>query len=65
MRYRCTKSLFKSTYQKNAFTKRRYYSVVEEDEKFVWLQDNEGESRNFSKQRGSHFYYILDYMEKP
>jgi hypothetical protein len=63
--YKCIKSLFKSTYKKNAFSKNKKYEIVGEDDRFIFLKDNEGNSFNFSKNNDSNVYYKLDdYMVK-
>lgn len=44
----CTKSLYKSTYRRNAFTKGKKYEIVREDD-LVWLKDETGQEFNFTK----------------
>jgi hypothetical protein len=59
---KCRKSLFKSTYRKNAFTKGRKYEVVSEDD-YVWVRDNTGRPFTFSRTSGGPFYVLSDYFE--
>lgn len=61
--YKCKKSLYKSTYKKNAISKNRIYKVVEEDTQFFWLEDNLFNSFNFAKKQGKTYYTIDDYFE--
>lgn len=41
IKIKCKKSLFKSTYGKNAFTKNRYYYIVKKDDRsIIGILDN-------------------------
>ena len=59
---KCKKSLYKSTYKKNAFTKNKKYDVVEIDDKFYHIVDNEGRALTVSKTEIPIYYYIGDYF---
>jgi hypothetical protein len=59
---KCKKSLYKSTYKGNAFTKGHSYIITSEDDIFLNLQDNEGNEFNFKKIHSETFYYINDYF---
>jgi hypothetical protein len=59
---KCKKSLYKSTYQKNAFTKNKIYKCVEEDENFFYFIDNEGHEFSVHKTPSKIHYWIDDYF---
>jgi hypothetical protein len=54
----CIKSLYKSTYRRNAFTKGKAYELVREDD-LVWIKDETGHEFNFVREKGSRGCYIL------
>lgn len=62
MSRKCKKSLYKSTYKDNAFTKGESYNIVEEDDNFFYLTDNKGRSFNFSKLKKLPYYWVDDYF---
>lgn len=57
----CKKSLYKSTYEGDAFTKGKTYILTIED-KYYWLVDNEGHEFSFTKTPGKTMYFIGDYF---
>lgn len=59
---KCKKSLYKSTYKKNAFTKNKTYDVFEEDESFLWFVDNENNQFCVCKTAAHGYYYVNDYF---
>lgn len=59
----CKKSLFKSTYKKNAFTKKKKYSISSEDDNFYFLIDNGLNEFSFSKKGVSPFYSFHEYFD--
>lgn len=44
----CKKSLYKSTYLKNAFTKGKRYEFIREDD-LVWIRDSMGREFSFAR----------------
>jgi len=56
----CKKSLFKSTYKRNAFTNNKKYKIDSEDEKFYYIIDNESNQFNFSKKNDEVDYYKFE-----
>lgn len=60
----CKKSLFKSTYKKNAFTESMVYFVTYEDEKFYYIIDEKNHPMNFAKEDHGVFYFFDTYFEK-
>lgn len=59
---KCSKSLYKSTYKRNAFTKNKKYNVIEIDDKFYHIVDNEGRAFTICKTETPTYYYINDYF---
>lgn len=48
-KYKCIKSLYKSTYKKNAFTKNKYYYLIRETDEFIYMRDSEGKDITFAR----------------
>lgn len=61
---KCKRSLYKSTYRGNAFTKGKIYNVIEEDDDFLYIEDNKSQRFNFSKIKNEPYYYIDDYFRQ-
>jgi hypothetical protein len=62
---KCKKSLWKSTYMKNAFTRGKIYEIVSEDKTFIHLLSNLKYEFAFSKDKDIivlGFYNINDYF---
>ena len=59
----CKKDLYKSTYKSNAFTKGNSYSVSDENDKEIYLIDNNQHEFNFTKQSKLPFYFVEEYFE--
>jgi hypothetical protein len=55
---KCKKSIYKSTYKRNAFTKGKNYFLVEEDELRYWVRDELGNPSSFTKKEtfGEHLF---------
>ena len=53
---RCIKSLYKSTYKKNAFKKHHRYPIVEIENNIIWILDENGNGFSFNNQSG----YLFD-----
>jgi hypothetical protein len=62
MSRKCKKSLYKSTYKGNAFTKNKTYNVVDEDDNFFYIIDNEGQEFSMCKAQSNVYYWIDDYF---
>ncbi len=62
MSRKCKKSLYKSTYKGNAFTKDKTYNIVDEDDDFFYIIDNEGRKFSMHKTPSNTYYYIDDYF---
>ena len=62
MKRKCKKSIYKSTYKKNAFTKNRIYICIEENDNFLYFIDNEGKKFSISKNSSNSFYWLEDYF---
>lgn len=60
---KCIKSLYKSTYLKNAFTKGKEYSIVDKDKDMFYLIDNNGNEFNFSINSNKTYYSFNDYFK--
>ena len=64
---KCVKSLYKSTYRKNAFTKGKKYEVVpspwSDDKTYVYIRDSEGRPFSFSMIAGEHMNVVSDYFK--
>lgn len=60
---KCKKSLYKSTYKGNAFTKGNEYEVVREEKRFVWLIDNTGKEFSMCKENQYGYYFIKKYFK--
>lgn len=58
----CKNDLYKSTYRGNAFDKGKSYEVIDEDERFFWIKDNNGKEMNFSIERESPYLFLDDYF---
>jgi hypothetical protein len=61
IKMKCIKSIFKSTYRKNAFHKGRVYEVVLEDD-YTWLRDNEFNEFSFVREEKYGMYLLSDYF---
>lgn len=61
--FKCTKSYYKSTYLKNAFSKGRTYKVSREDDEFFYIQDNEFHDFSISKTNKFGLLFIDDYFK--
>lgn len=61
-KYKCIKSLFKSTYNKNAFNEDKIYNEVEDDGRFSFINDETGHAFPFSKEMERIFYSIEEYF---
>jgi len=61
IKMKCIKSLFKSTYRKNAFHKGRVYEVVLVDD-YTWLRDNEFNEFSFVREEKYGMYLLSDYF---
>ncbi len=48
LKSKCKKSLYKSTYKKNAFTKGKKYIMTLKDDKKCQIVDNEGREFDFT-----------------
>jgi hypothetical protein len=61
----CRKSLYKSTYRKNAFSKGRSYEVVEQEKFRIWIKDNTGRPFNFATPDAPEKteYLFFDYFD--
>jgi hypothetical protein len=70
---KCKKSLFKSTYGKNAFTKNKKYDLVENphidcvkpeniNDDIVYVRDSSGRAFSFSKTGHRRMYVLGDYF---
>lgn len=59
---KCKKSLYKSTYKGNAFTKDLLYTIVDEDKLFVYVIDDKGNEFSMSKIKKEPFYYIDEFF---
>lgn len=59
---KCKKSLYKSTYEGNAFTIDKTYDIVEEDDNFFFIIDNEGRKFSLHKTQSNIYYWIDDYF---
>jgi hypothetical protein len=72
---KCIKSLYKSTYRRNAFTKGKRYTQVTMDEHGrsilgagmgVWIKDETGHAFNFTREPNATGCYVLsDYFLVP
>ena len=60
---KCIKSLYKSTYGKNAFTKNRIYTIVAEDEQQYYILDSQPREFDMFKQRVYGVYFFEDYFQ--
>ena len=60
---KCVKSLYKSTYEKNAFTKNKLYNILSEDNVYINIVDNEGRDFNIAKNVDGYSYVFSDYFE--
>jgi hypothetical protein len=58
----CKKSLYKSTYKKNAFSKNKGYLIQSEDEKFINLIDNEKRYLTFQKLLNRHIIILMSIL---
>jgi len=57
-------SLYKSTYNGYAFNRNKEYIIDHEDEKRIFIIDNEGKPFSFSKlNNNAGYYYIEDYFD--
>lgn len=61
--FKCIQSLYKSTYNSNAFTKGRKYYIVEEDSEQYWVQNDEQLKISFSKVKGTGGYLFDEYLK--
>lgn len=57
----CIKSLYKSTYNGNAFDKDKTYEIIRENEHIVWVRDNEGKEFSFGDYQYS--YKLSEYFD--
>lgn len=63
MEIKCKKSLFKSTYNTNAFTKGKMYILLDENDDFYNIIDSMGHAFNFHKKDNTGTYYhFTDYF---
>ena len=62
-KFRCIKSLYKSTYKGYAFTKNRIYDIVTDERHTVYILDNEGREFNFTRVDGNTQYKLKDYFK--
>lgn len=60
---KCIKSLFKSTYKKNAFNEKKEYFIVEDTDKFYYILDENNHPFNFAKENHGVFCFFDDYFE--
>jgi hypothetical protein len=58
----CKKSLYKSTYNGNAFTVGKPYRVAEADSDYIWVVDDEGKKFSFSREEVVGYYYFNSYF---
>jgi hypothetical protein len=63
IRFKCKKSLYKSTYKHNAFTKGKYYELSYKDDKFFYIKDNTGREFSVAINNISTFYWVEDYFD--
>lgn len=60
---KCKKSIYKSTYKKNAFTKDKHYTIREETKTHYWITDNLNNSFSFTKTKANTGEYLFsDYF---
>lgn len=60
---KCKKSLHKSTYGGNAFTKGKTYDIIEEDEFFFYIKDNKGWEFSMHKTPFHGYYWVDEYFD--
>lgn len=64
---KCIKSLYKSTYKKNAFTNGQTYQVDEvkskEDEDIIFIIDNENHDFNFALIENDFTHYMYKFLD--
>lgn len=63
----CIKSLYKSTYKKNAFTKNKKYQIEFEEicsgKRFFFIRDNCDNLISFIENKDSNYYLFNDYFK--
>lgn len=59
-RCKCIQTLHKRTYKGSAFKKNHTYFLVEEDNQFYCVLDEQGHIFNFSKSSEKTIYYIFN-----
>lgn len=64
VKVRCIKSLYKSTYESNAFDFNKPYLIESENDKFYYVVDNCGRAFSFSKLDTNEYYKFDDYFSK-
>jgi len=60
----CKKSLRKSTYKTYAFTKGYVYYILEEDDRFITVEDNLKNGFEFARVEGNIFYHFDEYFDE-
>lgn len=58
----CKKDLYKSTYNKNAFSLGKSYEVINNDNDFYYVLDNNGKEFNFSIKDELPYYFLSEYF---
>ena len=63
-RAKCKKSLYRSTYKGNAFTKNMRYEIVSIDKDFIFIKDNKNHIFDLKKIGDNNIFYTFgDYFE--
>lgn len=60
---KCKKSLYKSTYKRNAFNKGKEYIILYEEEDIIYLLDEMDQTFSFSKKEEHTMYNFTDYFK--
>lgn len=62
---KCIKSLYKSTYKKNAFSKNKRYKIIRSEDNMYYIVDNKGMEFNFTINElpDNKFYLFNDYFK--